>query len=366
MAANDLIDYLQIVCQHGGSDLHLATGAPPMMRLNGGLQPLTEEPLTAHDCRNLVLGALKETQRSRLEQDWELDFAIDVENLGRFRGTASYAMGNVEATLRHVPHVIPELANLGHGPTVENMCKKEHGLILITGTSGSGKTTTLASMIQKISRDRGVAIVSIEDPVEYRFEHQIGVVQQRQVGSDTQSFVHALRSALRSDADVIVIGEMRDLETIRIAISAAESGHLVIGTLHTTDAPSSVARILDAFPEEVQDYISSQLAHSLIGVVCQHLLARSDEAGRVLASEVMLNSPGIAAAIRQRRFSQLPGLIQIGGNEGMHTIDDSLAHLMRFGFITLEDALGRCRDKNAMKQVAREVQHAQRASTARH
>jgi len=359
----DVIDYLQLVCQIGGTDLHLSSGVPPMVRVNGILQPLTEEILSPQNCRELVLGALKETQRARLEHEWELDFAIDVENLGRFRGTAWYVMGNVEAALRYIPHVIPDLPNLGHGPTVENMCRKEHGLILVAGTSGSGKTTTQASMIQKISLERAASIVSIEDPVEYRFEHNRGVVQQRQVGADTQSFVHALRSALRADADVIVIGEMRDLETMRIAITAAETGHLVIGTLHTTDAPSSVARILDAFPEDVQDYISSQLAHSLIGVVCQHLLPRRDEPGRVLASEVMLNNTGIAACIRQRRFSQLSGLIQIGGGEGMHTIDDSLAHLMRLGFINLDDAIGRCRDKNVMVQVARELQHAAAASS---
>jgi twitching motility protein PilT len=358
MPAHDLIDYLQFVVQLGGSDLHLATGAPPMMRLHGILQPLTENIITAAECRDLILGALKETQRARLEQDWELDFALEVESLGRFRGTASYVMGNVEATLRRVPDIIPELADLGHGVTVENMCRKEHGLILITGTSGSGKTTTLAAMIQKIARERGGSIVSIEDPVEFRFEHYRGLVQQRQVGSDTQSFVHALRSAVRADTDVIVIGEMRDLETIRIAITAAETGHLVIGTLHTTDAASSVARILDAFPEEVQDYVSSQLAHSMIGVVCQHLITRVDQAGRVLASEVMLNNPGISACMRQRRFSQIPGLIQIGGNEGMHTIDDSLAHLLRHGFITLDDALVRCRDKAMMHVVARELQKA--------
>ncbi|MEY4483492.1 MAG: hypothetical protein RL693_944, partial [Verrucomicrobiota bacterium] len=250
----------------------------------------------------------------------------------------------------HVPDAIPELADLGHGSNVARMCDHEHGLILITGSSGSGKTTTLASMIQKIARERGGSIICIEDPVEYVFQHSLGVVRQRQVGSDTQSFVNALRSALRSDADVIVIGEMRDLETIRIAITAAETGHLVIGTLHTTDASTTVARILDAFPEEIQDYVSSQLAHSLIGVVCQHLITRQDEPGRVLASEVMKNNTAIAACIRSRRFSQLPGLIQIGGNDGMHTIDDSLSHLVKHGFISVEDALVRCRDKTMIMQ----------------
>jgi twitching motility protein PilT len=350
MPQHDLIDYLSMVCQYGGSDLHLSADCAPMMRLNGILQPLTDQVLDAEDCRELVLGSLKESQRSRLEQEWELDYAIEVENLGRFRGSAFYVTSHLEGTFRHVPDHIPELADLGHGPTVARMCDRDHGLILIAGTSGSGKTTTLASMIQKIARERGGAIVSIEDPVEYVFKHHRGVVKQRQVGADTQSFVHALRSALRADADVIVIGELRDLESIRIAITAAETGHLVIGTLHTTDASTTVARILDAFPEEIQDYVSSQLAHSLIGVVCQHLITRQDQAGRVLATEVMTNNQGISACIRSRRFPQLPGLIQIGGNDGMHTIDDSLAHLLRHGFISFEDAVARCRDKNMIQQ----------------
>lgn len=348
MPAHDLIDYLSMCCNMGGSDVHLAAGAQPMVRLHGVLQPLAEEALDAQDCRELIFGALKETQRARLEHDWELDFAIEVENVGRFRGTACYATSHVEACFRHIPDFIPELADLGHGTPVEDLCKEEHGLVLITGVSGSGKTTTLASIIQKIARERGGTIISIEDPVEFVFSHHRGIVRQRQVGADTQSFVHALRSALRSDADVIVIGEMRDLETIRIAITAAETGHLVIGTLHTTDAASTISRILDAFPEEVQDYVSSQLAHCLRGVVCQHLITRADQPGRVLATEVMKNNTGIAACVRQRRFSQIPGLIQIGGNDGMHTIDDSLSHLLRHGFILLDDALALCRDKTLM------------------
>ncbi len=355
MAGHDLIDYLAMIHRLGGSDLHLSAGAPPMMRLHGILQPLMPDLLDAEDCRELVFAALKESQRARLEQDWELDFAIEVENLGRFRGTAIYTMGHVEASFRFVPADIPDLVDLGHGPTVESMCMEDHGLILVTGVSGAGKTTTLASMVQKISRERGGHIICIEDPIEYVFAHNRGVVQQRQVSGDTQSFVHALRSALRADADVIVIGEMRDLESIRIAITAAETGHLVIGTLHTTDASTTVARILDAFPEEVQDYVSSQLAHSLIGVVSQHLLTRADQPGRVLASEVLLNNSGIASCIRNRRFSQIPGMIQIGGKEGMHTIDDSLCHLLRYGFIELEDALVRCRDKGMVQQVWQEV-----------
>ncbi len=350
MPALDLIDYLTMMCNVGGSDLHLSPGAMPMVRLHGMLQPLSEEVLDALDCRDLIFGALKETQRAKLEQDWELDFAIQVDGLGRFRGNAVYASSQVEGCFRHVPSEIPDIRDLGHGPTVERLCNEQHGLILVAGVSGSGKTTTLAAMIQQIARARGGHIISIEDPVEYVFQHYRGVVQQRQVGGDTKSFVTALRSALRADADVIVVGEMRDLESIRIAITAAETGHLVIGTLHTTDAPSTVSRILDAFPEEVQDYVGSQLAHSLLGIVCQHLISRVDTPGRVLATEVMTNNPAIAGAIRNRRFPQVAGLIQLGGHDGMHTIDDSLAHLLRNGFISLDDALVRCRDKNMIHQ----------------
>jgi twitching motility protein PilT len=360
METFDLVDYLLMTGQMGGSDLHLAVGAPPMARVSGVLHPLRDTPLDATECREMILASLKEIQRSRLEQDWELDYGIAVEHLGRFRGTVCYAGGQIEASYRLVRAEIPELVDLGHGPSVEAFCKKEHGLILVTGTGGAGKTTTMAAMIQRIARDSGRMIVTIEDPIEYVFPHYTGLVRQRQVGTDTQTFASALRSALRSDVDVIVVGEMRDLETIRIAMTAAETGHLVIATLHTSDAPSTVSRILDVFPEEVVDYVSSQLAHSLVGVVCQHLMTRADGSGMVLATEVMVNNSGIASCIRQRRFSQIPGLIQIGAGEGMHTIDDSLAHLLRHGYITLDDTMLRCRDKMLMQQVARELKKPRR------
>jgi twitching motility protein PilT len=360
LQGRDLVDYLTLTGQVGGSDLHIAVGSPPMARINGVLHPLEEAPLDAKDCRNLILGSLKEMQRSRLEQDWELDYGITVEGLGRFRGTVCYAASQIEASYRLVRGVIPEIGDLGHGPTIEKFCRSEHGLVLVTGTGGAGKTTTLAAMIQRIARDSGRMIVTIEDPIEYVFPHYGGIIRQRQVGTDTQSFSTALRSALRGDVDVIIVGEMRDLETIRIAMTAAETGHLVLATLHTQDAPSTVSRILDVFPEEMVDYVASQLANSLVGVVCQHLITRKDEGGLVLATEVMVNNSGIAACIRSRRFSQIPGLIQIGGGEGMHTIDDSLTHLMRLGFISLEDALLRCRDKNFIRAAAMEMMKAEK------
>ncbi|OYW31686.1 MAG: hypothetical protein B7Z47_00295 [Chthoniobacter sp. 12-60-6] len=346
MRSHDLIEYLSMVTDQGGSDLHLSVGVPPTGRLFGQLQPLTDEILDAGDIRDLVFGALKETQRAKLEQEWELDFAIQVANLGRFRGNACYVLGRIEASFRFIPEVIPELRDLGHGPTVESLCALRDGLILVTGTSNAGKTTTLTSMTQHISRQRQVNIVSIEDPIEYVFKHSRSLVRQRQVGSDTHSFAQALRSALRQDANVIVISELRDLETIRTALTAAETGHLVISTLHTQDAPSTVTRVLDAFPEDQQDFVSSQLGNCLKGVICQHLIPRHDQDGRVMASEIMVNNQGISSCIRSRRLQQLPSLIQIGGSDGMHTIDDSLTHLAMHGFISIDDALLRARDKD--------------------
>ena len=344
MRTHDLIDYLFMVIERGGSDLHLAAGSPPMGRFNGVLDPITEEELEVTDLRELILGVLKENQRAKLEQEWELDFAIQVENLGRFRGNACYVLGRIEASFRYIPHSIPEIRDLGHGPTVEGFAKLRDGLILVTGTSNSGKTTTLSSLTQHISRVRKANIVSIEDPIEYVFQHGQSVIRQRQVGADTHTFAAAIKSALRQDADVIVVSELRDLETMRTALTAAETGHLVVSTLHTHDAPSTILRILDAFPEEQQDFVASQLASSLRGVICQSLIVRRDQPGRVMASEVMVGNSAIAACIRSKRLTQLPNLIQIGGIDGMHTIDDSLIHLARHGFITVEDALVRARD----------------------
>ena len=344
MRTHDLIDYLFLVIEHGGSDLHLAAGSPPMGRINGILEPITEEELAVTDLRELILAVLKENQRAKLEQEWELDFAIQVENLGRFRGNACYVLGRIEASFRYIPHTIPEIRDLGHGPTVEGFAQLRDGLILVTGTSNSGKTTTLSSLTQHISRVRKANVVSIEDPIEFVFQHGQSVIRQRQVGADTHTFAAAIKSALRQDADVIVVSELRDLETMRTALTAAETGHLVISTLHTHDAPSTILRILDAFPEEQQDFVASQLASSLRGVICQSLIVRRDQPGRVMASEVMVGNSAIAACIRSKRLTQLPNLIQIGGIDGMHTIDDSLIHLAKHGFITVEDALIRARD----------------------
>ncbi len=361
----DLVEYLAMAVQAGASDLHLSPGAAPTMRLHGKMTPVTGEPLDAQDVRELVLGALKEVQRSRLEQELELDFAFEVDGLGRFRGSACYCMGRIEGSFRFVPDRIPELHDLGHGPTVQSLCELRDGLILVTGVSNSGKTTTLCSMTQAIARNRSCHIVTIEDPVEYVFPHGSSLIRQRQVGFDTHEFARAMKSALRQDVDVIAVSELRDLETMRTAITAAETGHLVISTLHTTDVPSTITRILDSYPKDQQEYVASQLSHCLRGVVCQHLIRRPDGQGRVMASEVMVVSSAISGCIRDQRLHQLPSLIQIGGAQGMHTIDDSLLHLLNHGFISLEDAEAHARDFSFISTGIERLQREQGAGRRR-
>ena len=350
MKGHDLIDFLVLAAKQGASDLHLTAGAPPMLRVAGVIQPLTEEALSAEDTRRLVIDALKEGQRAKLENDWQIDFALQVHDLGRFRGNACYVSGALEANFRHIPSEIGDLKSLGHSPVVDRWCDESAGLVLVTGASGEGKSTTLASMAQTIARRRSVNIVSIEDPIEFVHSQGRSLVNQREVGSDVHSFASALKNALRQDADVIIVGELRDMDTIQTAITAAETGHLVIGTMHTNDAPTAVGRIIDAFPKEGQQFVAAQLAWSLLGVVCQYLLPRSGQSGLVLASELMIVNSGIEACIRDRRFSQIPGLMQIGGADGMHTVDDSLIELLLADRISLMDAMAHARDPNFVKE----------------
>jgi twitching motility protein PilT len=256
----------------------------------------------------------------------------------------------VEANFRFIPQQVAGLAALGHSPTVEEWCRAKAGLVLVTGSSGSGKSTTLASMTQTIATQRCANIVSIEDPIEFVYSQGHSLIHQREVGSDTQSFAAALRSALRQDADVIIVGEMRDEETIRTAMTAADTGHLVIGTLHTADAPGALNRIFDSYPEERQRFVGAQLASSLLGVVCQYLLPLQGKPGLVLASELMVVNTGIAACIRERRLAQLTGMIQIGSADGMHTVDGSLLELLLDDRITLEDALSHCSDVDYFRE----------------
>jgi len=346
----DLVDLLTLTRQHGGSDLHLSIGAPPVARINGLLTPLSDDPMDAKRCRELVLAVLTESERTRLEKNWELDFAIQLKDIGRYRGNAHYSRGNLEAAFRFVPSEVPDLNTLGHGPIVEEFCRARQGLVLVTGMAGAGKSTTLAAMTSQILSERRAVITTIEDPIEFNFAHAGSLIKQRQIGIDTLDFAHALRAALRQDVDVIVVSEMRDQESIAAALTAAETGHLVISTLHTRSAVGSLDRVVDIFPPAQQPQIITQLAASLVGVVNQKLLPRADTPGRVMASEVMVITPALSAIIRDHRFEQIYGLMQVGTVHGMHTMDSSLFHLLTGGFITIEEALIHARDPGAMKE----------------
>ena len=351
----DLVDLLTRAVGAGASDLHLCADAPPMARINGVLAPLDERALTVDFCRELIAGVLTEAQRARLEEDWELDFAIQVEGLGRFRANAHYSRGALEAAFRYIPHAIPELGQLGHGQSIFDICALQRGLVLVTGITGSGKSTTMASMIQHISRQLSGVIVTIEDPVEYIFQNAKSVVKQREIGSDTKSFGEALRHVLRQDPDVILVGEMRDPETIGAAITAAETGHLVIATLHTIDAPKAIDRMVDAFPADQQSQVVAQLANALGAVISQRLIPNEQGTARVLATETLTANPAVRACIRERRWEQLVGLIEIGAKDGMHTIDEDLSDLYLSGAISKENAIANARDRQQMETLMREA-----------
>ena len=342
----DIIQFLALTVERGGSDLHLCANSQPMMRLHGNLVPLSDTIFSAEICRELIYSIFTENQRARFEETLELDFALMVEKLGRFRANAHYSRGVVEATFRHIPEVIPSIDNLGLPSIVKQLCSLEQGLILVTGITGSGKTTTLAAMVDEINTRRSGVIISIEDPIEYIFDHKLCRVKQREIGADTKSFPIALRHVLRQDPDVILISEMRDLETISAAITAAETGHLVLATLHTIDAPKAIDRIVDAFPADQQGQIIAQLANALQAVIAQRLLTKADQTGRMVCTEVMVMNDGVRSCLRDRRFQQLLSMIEIGAKDGMMTFDESVSDLYARGIITRDEALLNARDPN--------------------
>jgi twitching motility protein PilT len=341
----DITDYLRQTVELGGSDLHLSAWAPPAARVSGNLVPLEDFLLDPDATRRLILDTLSEAQRSDLEQNWELDYALQLEGVGRFRGNVHIARGCHEAAFRHIPQHIPDLGELGHHAVVHDLCQVRRGLILVTGITGSGKSTTMAAMIKRISESRSGVIVTIEDPIEFVFTHASCLIKQREVGADTRGFPIALRQSLRQDPDIIVVSELRDLETIRIALTAAETGHLVLATLHTLDAPQSIDRLVDVFPPEQQPQIVTQLAGVLEAVISQRLISRADGQGRVLATEVLRANHGLRACIRERKLEQIVGLMEIGFRDGNRTIDQSIATLLENGFITYDEAINNCREK---------------------
>ncbi len=350
----DITEYLRETVALGGSDLHLCAWAPACVRINGAIRPIDDATLDPNIVRNLILDTLTESQRASLEQDWELDYALQVEGVGRFRGNVHLARGNVEAAFRFISQQIPELENLGHHDIVRDFCNLRSGLVLVTGITGSGKSTTLASMVKRISDTHSGVIITLEDPIEFIFNHSSCLIKQREVGGDTHSFPRALRQALRQDPDVIVVSEMRDLDTIRIALTAAETGHLVLATLHTPDAPQTIDRLVDVFPSDQQPQIVAQLASSLQGIICQRLIPRADGHGRVLASEVLVPGHGIRNCIRERKLEQIVGLMEISYRDGNRTIDQSITALLEANLITREEAVFHSRERKSFEAPPKE------------
>ena len=337
-------DLMTDLVKAGGSDLHLAALQPPYGRFNGQLRPMLEEVvLSEEECNKLIFSLLNNSQRKHLEQNWELDCSYGLRGVARFRVNVYRQRGTYAACLRALGDSIPPLANLGLPPVVEETSRKPKGLILVTGPTGSGKTTTLAALLNHINQTRTEHILTIEDPIEFTYKNEKSVIHQREVNEDTRSFANALRAALREDPDVILVGELRDLETIQLAISAAETGHLVFGTLHTSSAAQTVDRMVDVFPPGQQTQIRVQLSSSLLAVFSQTLCKRvrplPGQFGRVMAQEIMINTPAIANLIREGKTAQIYSQIQTGAKEGMLTLDRALANLIQEEAISHAEAL---------------------------
>jgi twitching motility protein PilT len=333
------------VLEAEASDLHLTVGTKPMMRLHGDLIPLEQYPVMQVDAvRRMIYAILTQRQRDRLEQELELDASYSLPGKARFRFNVYFQRDALGAAFRLIPFNIRTLEELGLPTHIGELARLPRGLVLVTGPTGSGKSTSLAAMLDIVNRERPCHIMTVEDPIEYLHRHKTSVVNQREIGSDTHSFASALKHVLRQDPDVILVGEMRDLETIATAITAAETGHLVFGTLHTQDAPQSIDRIIDAFPPHQQQQIRVQLSTTLQGVVTQQLLQTSDGRSRVVATEILVVTPAIRNLIREAKVHQIYSAMQAGGRFGMRTMDHALAVLVREGKIGREMALQRCHD----------------------
>ena len=351
MLESGLNDYLFDTIKAGASDLHITVGLPPMIRVHGKVQPLDYPPLTSQTTREMIYDILANDQRQRLESEWELDFAYTLPRTARFRVNCYFQRGSMGAAFRTIPHEIKDFRELGLPDAIEQLANKPRGLVLVTGPTGSGKSTTLASMIDKINQERAEHIMSVEDPIEFLHQHKKCIVNQREVNQDTKSFAQALKHVLRQDPDVILVGEMRDLETIGLAISAAETGHLVFGTLHTQDAPQTVDRIIDVFPPSQQGQVRAQLAIALQGIITQTLIPKRDGKGRVAACEILVPTPGVRNLIREGKNHQIYSAMQTGGKFGMQTMDAALVELVRKNAISREEAEKRSSNPDELKRL---------------
>jgi twitching motility protein PilT len=338
-------DLLRMMIDRGGSDLHLTVGSPPGIRQRGEIVPVEGiRPLTSKDTQEMILSMLSEEQRKRFEVELELDFAYSIPGLSRFRTNVFQQRNSMGAVFRVIPLRIPTMQDLGLPKVCKYLAERPRGLVLVTGPTGSGKSTTLAAMVDHINETRPLHIITMEDPIEFMHRNKKSYVNQREVGEDTHSFASALKRVLRQDPDVILVGEMRDLETISAAITAAETGHLVFATLHTTGGPETIDRVIDVFPPHQQQQVRMQLSGTLEGVLSQVLLRSTDGKSRVLAMEIMLGIPAISNLIREGKTHQMATIIQGGAQLGMQTLDQHLKTLLQAGKVTFEEAIGKAKE----------------------
>jgi twitching motility protein PilT len=351
----NLHQLLKAMIEKGASDLHVTTGTPPQLRIDGALNPLRIPALTPQDTKQLCYSILTDSQKHRFEETNELDLSFGVKGLARFRANVFVQRGAVAGAFRTIPYQILTFEELGLPAVVAELAKRPRGLLLVTGPTGSGKSTTLASIINKINSERRDHIVTIEDPIEYLHPHKSCVVNQREVGADTATFKDALRYILRQDPDVVLIGEMRDLETIEAALTVAETGHVCLATLHTNSAVQTVNRVIDVFPSHQQSQIRAQLSFVLEGVMCQALLPRAGRGGRVMALEIMVPNPAIRNLIREDKIHQMYSQMQIGQDKfGMQTMNQALASLVNRRMITIDDAMARSSDQDELRKLIAE------------
>lgn len=348
-------ELLEAAVEKGASDIHISANLPPVFRIDGKLVRTNQKPLTSDNVETLIFPILNNEQRRKLEQDWELDLSYGIQGLGRFRVNVYKNNGTYAAAFRIINTEVPSFESLGLPAIVRKITEKPRGLILVTGPTGSGKSTTLASMIDYINNSRNEHILTIEDPIEFIHKSKKSVVHQRELGQDTRSFANALKSALREDPDIILVGELRDLETISLAMTAAETGHLVMGTLHTSSASQTIDRIIDVFPEGQQQQIRIMLSNSLCAVFSQTLLPKLDgngeKKGRVMAQEIMVVNGAIANLIREGKTSQIYSAIQTGASQGMQTLETALANLYKQNLISAEDALAKSSRPEDLKRL---------------
>ncbi len=347
----ELMTIFKTALDMGASDIHITPGKPPMMRLKGDMVPITNDlVLTAEQTKAIIYGLLSDSQKAKFEENWELDCSFAIKGLSRFRLNVFISKNGVEAVARIIPSKIPRPEDIGLSKEITEIVDAPKGLVLVTGPTGSGKSTTLACLINLINEKYKSHIITIEDPIEFTYESKSSVIRQREVGQHTKSFANALKSALREDPDVLLVGEMRDLETIQLTLTSAETGHLTFATLHTQDAATTVDRIIDVFPPHQQEQIRIQLASSLRAVVSQILLPRKDGKGLVAAREVMIMTPAISNIIREGKTHLIYGAIETGAKFGMIPMDRALAMLVKNNIVDLNEAIAKATDKESFKR----------------